>query len=190
MEGCGEDRRMHPPETHRIAKLGERRGSDAASCAGAGVPSSCGSQETSLTESGWKGAAEAEFVRAILDYYLWLPGTSTVVSRHDRACARALFRRGVPLEVVRGAMAVAVARRTFRQGHPLPRVRALHFFLPVIDELLEVPCEPGYALYLEHKLRPLAAAKAAESKAAPKQPGPAESIGQVNGRGRGRRELP
>jgi hypothetical protein len=63
-------------------------------------------------------------------------------------------------------MVLAVARRTFRQGHPLPRVRALHFFLPVIDELLEVPCEPGYARYLEQKLRPLAAAKVAERKAA------------------------
>ena len=105
-------------------------------------------------------------------------------------CARALFRRGVPLDVVKSAMAVAVARRTFRQGHPLPRVRALHFFLPVIDELLEVPCEPGYARYLEQKLGPLAAAKAAERKAAPKQAGPAERIGQANDLGRGRRDCP
>jgi hypothetical protein len=162
MEDRVGDRREQPPEAHRITKADEGRGSDAASSAGAQVSSSCGSPETSLTGSGWKGAAEAEFVRAVLDYYLWLPGTATVVSRHDRACARALFRRGVPLEVVRSAMAVAVARRTFRQGHPLPRVRALHFFLPVIDELLEVPCQPGYARYLEQKLGPLAAAKAAE----------------------------
>jgi len=63
------------------------------------------------------------------------------------------------LEVVRGAMVVAVARRTFRRGDPLPRVRALHFFLPVIDELLEFPCEPGYVRYLEHKLQPLIAEK-------------------------------
>ena len=153
---------MEGPEVHRVAKADAGRGADAASSAGARVSSSCGSPATSLTENGWKGSAEAEFVHAVLDYYLWLPGTATVVSRHDRACARALFRRGVPLEVVRGAMAVAVARRTFRRGDPLPRVRALHFFLPVIDELLEVPCEPRYARYLEDKLRPLAAAKAAE----------------------------
>lgn len=186
MEDRGGDRR-NPPEAQRIAKSADGRGSDAASSAGARGSSCCGSPEKSPTESGWKGAAEAEFVRAVLDYYLWLPGTATVVSRHDRACARALFRRGVPLEVVRGAMAVAVARRTFRQGHPLPRVRALHFFLPVIDELLEVPCEPGYARYLEQKLGPLAAVKAAEREAAPRQAGPAE---QVNDRGRGRRDCP
>ncbi len=67
-------------------------------------------------------------------------------------------------------MVVAVTRRTFRQGDPLPRVRALHFFLPVISELLESPCEPGYARYLEQKLGPLAALKAAEREAAPRQP--------------------
>jgi hypothetical protein len=129
-------------------------------------------------------------VRAVLDYYLWLPGTATVISRHDRACARALFRRGLSLDVVKAAMAVAVARRTFRQGEPLPRVRALHFFLPVIEELLEVPCEPGYALYLEHKLRPLAAAKAAERRAALGSAAPAEPVQQVNGRWRGHRDCP
>lgn len=169
------------PRAHRMANTDEGRGSAAASSAVAQASSCCGSPQTSPMESGWKGAAEAEFVRTVLDYYLWLPGTATVTSRHDRACARALFRRGVPLEVVKDAMAVAVARRTFRQGDPLPRVRALHFFLPVIDELLEVPCEPGYARYLEHKLRPLAAVKVAEREAAPRQP--QEGIGQVNDRG-------
>lgn len=164
------DDRPNRLRAHRMANTDEGRGSDAASSAGARVSSCCGSPQTSPMESGWKGAAEADFVRTVLDYYLWLPGTATVTSRHDRECARALFRRGVPLEVVKDAMAVAVARRTFRQGDPLPRVRALHFFLPVIDELLEVPCEPGYARYLEHKLRPLAALKVAEREGAPKQP--------------------
>jgi hypothetical protein len=133
---------------------------------------------------GRRGAAEAEFIRAVLDYYLWMPGTATVVSRHDRACARGLFRRGVPLQLVKDAMAVAVARRTFRQGDPLPRVRALHFFLPVIDELLEVPCEPGYARYLEHKLRPLAAVKVAEREAAPRRPQKVSDRGTIVGEGR------
>lgn len=49
-------------------------------------------------------------------------------------------------------MVVAVARRTFRRGDPLPRIRALHFFLPVIEELLEVPCGPDYVQYLKNKL--------------------------------------
>lgn len=167
MEGRGGDRQEQPPVAHQIAKANGSRGPGTASFAGARESSSCGSPETSPTASACKGSAEAEFVRAVLDYYLWLPGTATVVSRHDRACARALFRRGVPLVLVRTAMAVAVARRTFRPGHPLPRVRALHFFLPVIEELLEVPCEPGYARYLEQKLRLLATEKAARHTTTP-----------------------
>jgi hypothetical protein len=153
MQGSRGDRRTHPPEADRVASADESRGSDAASSAGARVSSSCGSPRTSPKASAWKGSAEAEYVRAVLDYYFWLPGTAAVASRHDRACARGLFRRGVPLDVVRDAMVVAVARRTLRSGGPLARVRALHFFLPVIDELLEVPCEPGYARYLEHTPR-------------------------------------
>lgn len=164
MEDRVEDRREQPPGAHRIAKALEGRGADAASSAGARVSSSCGSPKTSPKASG---AAQAEYVRAALDYYLWLPGTAAVTSRHDRACARGLFRRGVSLDVVKDAMVVAVARRTFRSGGPLARVRALHFFLPVIDELLEIPCEPGYVRYLEQKLRPLAADKAAQATTTP-----------------------
>src|SRR5688500_5347231 len=55
---------------------------------------------------------EPEYVRAVLEYYLWLPGTASVTSRHDRRCARMLFAQGVPLELVKSAMTVAVARRT------------------------------------------------------------------------------
>ena len=68
-------------------------------------------------------------------------------------------------------MVVAVARRTFRRGaDPLPRVRAVHFFLPVVEEMLETPCDPGYVQYLEHQLRPLAAAKAAPHHERPSDP--------------------
>ena len=67
--------------------------------------------------------------------------------------------RGVPFALVKAAMLTAVARRTFRRGDPLPRIRALHFFWPVIDELLEMGVDPGYVQYLECKLQPLAAQK-------------------------------
>ena len=112
---------------------------------------------------------ERDYVSAVLEFYLWLPGTAAVTSRHDRRCARMLFARGVPVELVKSAMAVAIARRTFRTGRPLPRVRALHFFVPVIDELVESPCEPGYVEYLRQRLRPLAAEKAAGSASAVKK---------------------
>ena len=103
------------------------------------------------------------YVQAVLERYLRLPGTACVSFRHDRRCAQTLFERGVPLDVVQAAMVIAVARRTFRRGGPLPRVRALHFFLPAIEELLEFPCDPAYVRYLEQKLEPLALEKAGQS---------------------------
>jgi len=115
------------------------------------VSSSSGSADTRPKEFGSRDPQERDYVRAVLDCYVRLPGPSTVTSRHDRRCAQQLYRRGVPLAVVRSAMVVAVARRTFRSGDPLPRVRAVHYFLPVVEEMLE------------HRLQPLAAAKAAES---------------------------
>lgn len=139
----------------------------AASSAGGRASSCCASAETNPKAPESAQSGERDYVQAILDCYLKLPGTASVTSRYDRRCAQALFRRSVPLEVVKNAMVVAVARRTFRRGDPLPRVRALHYFLPVIDELLAVPCEPGYVCYLEGKLQPLAAEKAARQAATP-----------------------
>ena len=137
----------------------------AASAANGRASSPSGSVGSTPRVSGSTDPRERDYVRAILDCYLWLPGTADVTSRHDRRCAEQLYRRGVPLEVVKSAMVVAVARRSFRRGDPLPRVRAVHFFLPVVEEMLETPCEPGYVEYLELRLRPLAAAKAAQTEA-------------------------
>lgn len=145
----------------RRAVAPQGHGSYGAASAGEQESSSCGSPDSTPKESASSDLSEHEYVRAVLERYLWLPGTSTVTSRHDRACARALFGRGVPLDVVKSAMLLAVARRTFRGGNPLPRVRALHYFLPVVQEVLEFPDrrDPSYQSYLERKLQPLAAAK-------------------------------
>jgi hypothetical protein len=126
------------------------------------------SSPTASAESTPRGSAsrdprQREYVRAVLGCYLWLPGTSSITSRHDRRCVEQLYRRGVPVDVVKSAMVVAVARRTFRRGDPLPRVRAVSYFLPVVEEMLELPCDLGYVQYLEQRLQPLAAAKVAKS---------------------------
>jgi hypothetical protein len=67
----------------------------------------------------------------------------------------------VPLRTVRAALLLAAARRTLRSGPPLPPVRTLHYFLPVIDEVLQQPLEPGYVDYLAARLRPFASQKSA-----------------------------
>lgn len=103
----------------RTVKPGKRHGCDAASSVGARVSSSSVSPEGSLKGSASDESAERDYVQAVLDCYLCLPGTASITSRHDRRCARALFRRGVPLDLAKAAMVVAVARRTFRTGDPL-----------------------------------------------------------------------
>jgi hypothetical protein len=75
-------------------------------------------------------------------------------------------------------MVVAVARRTFRRGDPLPRIRALHFFLPVIQELLDVPCDPGYVEYLKSKLEALAGQEIPLHRAEAAQPELACRVGR------------
>jgi hypothetical protein len=139
---------------------GRRRGHasplDTASSVAAQVSSSSGSPSPSLKASELGPRAQGDYVQAVLDCYLWLPETASVTSRHDRRCARMLYARGVPFELVKAAMLTAVARRTFRSGDRLPRIRALHFFLPVIDEVLEVGVDAGYVRYLEFKLQPFA----------------------------------
>jgi hypothetical protein len=104
---------------------------------------------------------ERVYLEALLETYSWLPGTPARPSRQDRRLARQLCRRALPLRIVRAALILAAARRTIRSGPPLPPVRTLHYFLPVIQELLHSPPDPGYVDYLVAKLKPFATHKAA-----------------------------
>ncbi|MGH8567384.1 MAG: hypothetical protein ACREXU_05045 [Gammaproteobacteria bacterium] len=108
---------------------------------------------------------ERRYVRAVLARYLWLPDTPGQSSRHDRRLAHALYERGVPLLVVEAALLLAAARRALREPWlaPLPRVRSMHYYLPVVAELLDIPREPDldYLICLLRRLRPLAELKQA-----------------------------
>lgn len=104
------------------------------------------------------------YVRAVLARYLWLPDTPLKTSRHDRRVAKTLFDGNVSLLVVEGALLLAVVRRTLRSPDQLAPVRSLHYFLPVVAELLELPQLPStdYFYGLLRKLQPLAELKAAQ----------------------------
>jgi len=104
---------------------------------------------------------ERLYLETVLATYNSLPGTPARPGRRDRQLARELCRRCVPLRTVRAALLLAAARRTLRSGPPLPPVRTLHYFLPVINEVLEQPLEPGYVEYLDARLRPFASQKSA-----------------------------
>lgn len=107
---------------------------------------------------------QRHYVQALLRRYLWLPGTPPRTSRHDRRLAKTLFVRGIPLCIVEAALLLATARRTFRSKDalPLPPIRSMYYFLPVVEEVLHDPTQQDleYVRYLERKLSPLAEAKA------------------------------
>jgi hypothetical protein len=97
----------------------------------------------------------AAYVAAVLTLYVDLPDTPLRTSVSDQRQARLWFDRSVPLEVVETALLLACLRRTVRPTDvpPLPRIRSLAYFQPVIAELQEHPVAGGYLQYLRLKLR-------------------------------------
>lgn len=91
------------------------------------------------------------FVSAVLSLYLGLPDVAARrASRRDRELAITLFHCGTTLEQIEAAMLVAHFRRVACDP-PLQPVRSLHYFIPVIDEILSEPLDPDWLNYLRHK---------------------------------------
>jgi len=99
--------------------------------------------------------SEEEYVRHVLHAYRQTPGTTGTVRRSDRTLAAHLYERGVPVTVVENALVLAAARRMIRPpgAMPLATVRSLAYFVPVIDEVLQLRISPEYFAHLRHKLR-------------------------------------
>lgn len=97
----------------------------------------------------------ALYISAVLTLYVDLPDTPLRASVADQRQAHCWFDRGVPLEVVETALLLACLRRRTRPTDvpPLPRIRSLAYFQPIIDELLDHPAPGGYLPYLRLKLR-------------------------------------
>jgi len=99
----------------------------------------------------------ALYTATVLNLYLDLPDTPLRASLPDQRLALRLFEARVPLSVVEAALLLASLRRLCRPADvpPLPRVRSLAYFQPVIDELQANPIPEGYLGYLRIKLRNL-----------------------------------
>lgn len=94
------------------------------------------------------------YATQVVDLYCSLPDTLGHARTADRRLAAELYDRGIALALIEDALWLASARRRLRapDAPPLAPVRSLHYFLPVVDELLEKPIPPGYRDYLQHKL--------------------------------------
>jgi hypothetical protein len=95
-----------------------------------------------------------EYVRRLLEAYRTTPGTAGAVRRPDRLLAAQLHERGVPLEAVENAFVLAAARRMTRPADaaPLGTVRSLAYFLPVIEEVLQLRVGKEYFQHLRSRL--------------------------------------
>jgi hypothetical protein len=94
--------------------------------------------------------------QTLLDLYLRLPDTPRRLSRHDVRLLQQLWERQIPLTTVETAFLLASVRRAARRPDaiPLGPIRSLHYFLPVIEELLHSPLHHGdaYLAYLRSKI--------------------------------------
>ena len=102
--------------------------------------------------------SDSAYVAAVLLLYADLPDTPLRPSPQDQSMARRLHHQGVSLTLVESALLLASLRRLIRPADapPLPRVRSLAYFQPVIAELQQQPLPDGYLDYLRLKLRRLA----------------------------------
>jgi hypothetical protein len=96
-----------------------------------------------------------EYIRQALEAYRKTPGTMGTVRRADRMLAMHLYQRGVAVSVIENALVLAAARRLMRPADapPLGTIRSLAYFLPVIEEVLDMRVSPNYFQYLRHKLQ-------------------------------------
>jgi len=100
------------------------------------------------------GFGRDEYIRQVLEAYRKTPGTMGTVHRADRMLAAQLYERGLSVKVIENALVLAATRRIIRptDAPPLGTIRSLAYFLPVIEEVLELRVSPDYFQYLRHKL--------------------------------------
>jgi hypothetical protein len=94
------------------------------------------------------------YIRCVLDLYRNTPDTPGRARHADRQLATTLHQLAIPLDLVAAALVLATARRRDRhpQAPPLHPIRSLHYFLPVVHELIADPPPRAYCEYLRRRL--------------------------------------
>jgi hypothetical protein len=90
-------------------------------------------------------------VQRLLNLYCGLPHTAARrPSAADRRLATQLCDQASDFDLFEAAILLAITRRNRRdpQAPPLPPIRSLAYFLPVIEELRLNPPHPDYLRYL------------------------------------------
>ena len=107
-------------------------------------------------------ASASDCERYVVEVIRLYRATPTVLGRvrlADHLLARRLYEQRVPLYVIRDALVLGAARRVLHNGFssPMPPVRSLHYFVPLVREVLDRP--PGHR-EIEHLAEQLAGCRA------------------------------
>jgi hypothetical protein len=97
------------------------------------------------------------YLEFVINSYIKLPDTPVKPSQCDRITASSFLAQGIPVHTVEAALLLASVRRLARpdDAAPLPPVRSLAYFEPVVREIIDAPLPDGYIDYLRDKLRRL-----------------------------------
>ena len=104
------------------------------------------------------GGKQGEYIRQVLDAYRKTPGTMGTIRRPDRVLVAQLYQRGIAVAVIENAFVLAAARRLMRpdDAPPLGTIRSLAYFLPVLEEVLDMRVSPEYFQHVRRKLERIA----------------------------------
>ena len=104
------------------------------------------------------------YIRNVLDLYTRMPCSAFPARRSDRALAGWFYDRRIPIDIIEAALLLGLARRLLRDHGqlPLPEIRSLHYFKPIVEEVAVKPLPSNYIQYLRLKIRPAAGPHVAE----------------------------
>jgi hypothetical protein len=111
--------------------------------------------KTMMTENGTHEMdEEKKYITYLIRLYVTLPETPSRATSYDHDVASSWFANGTPISIAESALILGFVRRLRRKpnGFPLPPIRTLSYFLPVIEELRQYPPNPSYIDYCREQL--------------------------------------
>lgn len=94
--------------------------------------------------------ARQVYIRTVLDLYAHIPCSAFPARRSDRSLAGSFYERGISIDTIEAAFLLGLSRRFCRDDGalPLPPVRSLHYFKPIVEEVAANPLPSGYIRHL------------------------------------------
>ncbi len=101
---------------------------------------------------------EESYVGSVRKRFMTLGCTTGRFSPSDEQVARGLEQKGIPLAVIEDAMLVGACRKyvSWLNSGPSAPIASLHYFEPIIEEVMERPFPNGYRNYMRQQVDKLA----------------------------------